>query len=59
MLTLYAAAAALSIYKWSFTSSVNPGVWCFSALSVFTQFLIMAVIFYPSSASTGGISVKA
>lgn len=58
VLTMYAAAAALSIYKWSFTSNANPGVWCFSALSVFTQFLIMSVIFYPSSAAAGGISTK-
>lgn len=58
VLTMYAAAAALSIYKWSFTSNANPGVWCFSALSVFTQFLIMSVIFHPSSAAAGGITTK-
>lgn len=58
VLTLYASAATLSIYKWSFTSNANPGVWCFSVLSVFTQFLIMAVIFYPASASAGGITNK-
>lgn len=55
VLTMYSAAAALSVYKWNFTSNANPGVWCFSALSVFTQFLIMAVIFYPSSAAAGGV----
>lgn len=58
VLTMYTAAAALSVYEWSFTSGANPGVWCFSALSVFTQFLIMAVIFYPSSAAAGGILAK-
>ena len=58
VLTLFSGAAALSIYEWSFTNSADRGVWCFSAMSAFTQFLIMAVVFNPSSASAGGTNDK-